>query len=428
MANALEEGLGININDETDEDSIYGQSTEDHSADVQSDGTPSKTTETSMPVASLSRERNWPESDAAAALEAQSPLSLLISANDPNQLPATPLKHGSAKISQEAPQAFHKVSPRPIDSDRDPFGTKARGFFTTFLGDTSASDDAIRATTAHSNVEDMKRLLDFQCSRFDRVAKHLLEIISRHEAQKVQYESQLTALKKDAVRREREIKRLESLLDSGCSCGFRHATDPFHVAPLRIALSSTASLEEILLGNGAGPTSKSGDNELRLSVDASPLTTPLKEKRMAMTLRRSKTMPQLHVGEVGPFAPSSPSPIVPSPDVSGLSLQFPIPKPLSVQSIASTILSSAPASSLSVPPLTSSTTVDSDISVALPTPAPLAHPATKVRQGEFFRFSNQHYTASKTTSLSDMDIHAADSYARNLNSDLGLSIGKIINP
>lgn len=413
VANALEEGLGINIGDETDEDSIYGQSTEDHSADVKHAGSNARMTET--------RGRNWLESDAAAALETQSPLSLLMSANDPTQMPPTST---TQHATEDSPQTFRKVSPRPPTSDRDLLVTKMKGTFSTLLGDTSVSDNGIRASTGPSNVEGLKQLLDFQCSRFDRVAKHLLEIISRHETQKVQYESQLSVMKKDATKKDREIKRLQHLLDAGCSCGISRATEFFRVAPLRGALSSTTSLEDHLLGNGPVP-SKSGDGEARLSCDASPLSTPMKEKRKAMTLKRSKTMPQLHGTEDGLFAPSSPSPITPSPDVSGLSLQFPIPEPLSVQSIASTILSSAPASSSSVPPLTSSTTADSETSVTLPTP--LEHPARKGSQGDYFRFSDQHYTSSKATSSSDVRFITSHSYARNLNKDHGPSIERIIH-
>ena len=127
-------------------------------------------------------------------------------------------------------------------------------------------------------------------------------------------------------------------------------------------LSAIAAMLSIVARDGATTLTQQG----RTSVEISPDLASSKEKN----LRRVRTLPDMHHGPgvgrgtghgvVPPLPTQSPS-----PDVSGvgLGLEFPLPEPLTLRSIASTLLTTANSNG-TVPALTTAPTAASGLSVA----------------------------------------------------------------
>ncbi|KAI5121904.1 hypothetical protein M0805_000233 [Coniferiporia weirii] len=228
------------------------------------------------------------------------------------------------------------------------------------------------------DVHQLRQSLDIQCARFDRLAGHLLAIIQRHQNEKVQFESQMSTLKKEARRRDREIKGLRWLISrciKRCSGGKGGLRRPVRVASMQSFLSAVSDDDdeevdlsvavEMLSRASHGHSEGDGDS----GADITPGPTPRKAKKV--DLRRVKTMPDLHTTATtredgSDYCRSSPPQQSPSPDVNvlGLGLDFPLPEPLTLPSIASTIMTSAGSSSAFVPALTTAPTAASGLSIA----------------------------------------------------------------
>ncbi|THH01078.1 hypothetical protein EW145_g6984 [Phellinidium pouzarii] len=270
--------------------------------------------------------------------------------------------------------------------------------------ETETRTEAKTETDSAITVQQLQRSLDVQCARFDRLAGQLLAIIQRHQNEKVIVENKISALEKEARRRDREIKGLRWLVARSnrrsSSQGNGGTRRPVRVASIQSFLSAAASDEEeevdlsvaVEMLSRAGRDDASqvlgkdgdgdgdGDKDERTNVD---LSTKASRKVKKIDLRRAKTMPDLHTAANGKkegsgsgsgLGPDSeytctPSPPQqsPSPDISGLGLglDFPLPEPLSLPSIASTfVTSSAGGSSAYVPALTTAPTAASGLSIA----------------------------------------------------------------
>ncbi|EJD01778.1 uncharacterized protein FOMMEDRAFT_156903 [Fomitiporia mediterranea MF3/22] len=238
----------------------------------------------------------------------------------------------------------------------------------------SSGYDNNSVTTSH-----LQQALDVQCARFDKLAGHLLQIIQRHQIEKFQLESQIVALEKEARRNKREILALRKLITYNSKMSSqeeRHSRRLVRVASMQSILSNISVNDEVvdisvvmdMLARASHrdslfspDVSKGG----RASIDLSPRLVPM--KAVKTDLRRSKTMPDLHKSSA--MTPSPVQSLLPqdvSPDVSGLGLglDFPLPEPLKLPSIASAIMSSAQGDSSSVPVLTTAPTTSSGLSLA----------------------------------------------------------------
>lgn len=310
---------------------------------------------------------------------------------------------------------------------------------------------------ASASLVKLQQSLDIQCARFDRLAKHLLDIIQRHQNEKVHLESQIATLEKEARKREREIKGLRWLMDKNkASTQDLQSRRLARVASLQSLLTNartdgkgadTSVLAEVLCSIGLDDSSvfDAKEKDSRASVELSPSIVPFGDKSIA--LRRSKTLPDLHRAGAGQGQGQSKTPPLPeqspSPDVSGLGLglDFPLPEPLKLPSIATTILSAA-GSNASVPALTTAPTATSGLSLAtsnsmdaippaLPTVAPLTpggnaskrrmNSSEKRKAGEwcpglpsYYKPSPELLSGSEPGSPSAMAAAAA-AYANNLN-------------
>ncbi|KAL5497904.1 hypothetical protein ACEPAH_2835 [Sanghuangporus vaninii] len=348
------------------------------------------------------------------ALEAQSPLSALISASvgDKDCSPSA--------ASPGRPQAREgKCDPDPLATDGKYAGnhsyaqTRAtqysRSVYLHSLGSQSREVDrldrisersvSVRQGSPHdADIRDKKRLatesnhtsspaiasqlqraLDAQNARFDKLAGHLLQIIQRHQNEKVQLESQISILQKEAHRNEREIKALRKLIaynDQNSSQEGWGSRRLVRIASMQSFLSDISIKDEevdmsvamdMLARAGRRNVLASPDisRDVRASIDLSPCPQPQKLLKN-VDLRRSKTMPDLHkvVATLPSPIPSTPRDATPDISGLGLGLDFPLPEPLKLPSIASTIMSSAKCSSTSVPALTAAPTVVSGLSLA----------------------------------------------------------------
>lgn len=319
---------------------------------------------------------------------------------------------------------------------------------------------------ASSTKEQLQQSLKIQCARFDRLAAHLLSIIQRHQNEKVNFENRITALEKEARRREREIKGLRWLLmrsNKGSVRNREGLRQPVRVASIQSFCSVAASddaivdLElavEMLSRSGKRTSSRIADDDMK-EGRASPGLLPSSKRTSRVDLRRSKTMPDLHIAPEyhsdfltppGQALPSPPQP-TPSPDVSGLGLglEFPLPEPLVLPSISTAIMSSAPASANSVPALTTAPTASSGLSMytdttyeecgppleTLPPPPSLADTSKRsgrsptAREKRMAREWRPGPSPSKSYRPSD-DLAASAAYATNLNQTLSPSIEHMI--
>ena len=309
-------------------------------------------------------------------------------------------------------------------------------------------------------VQQLQCALNVQCERFDRLAKHLLEIIHRHQNEKLQLEGQITSLEKEAKKREKEIKSLRALLrDNNPSRGKSEQRRLSRLASMQSLLSAVSNDSkdmdlslaiDILTKRGIDRCSSlySNDEDKKSSVNISPIVIPEKLEIKSI-LKRSKTMPDLHgtgIGRGAGLGPLPPTPQQsPSPDISGLGLglEFPLPEPLTFPSFSSTLTSTSGSNS-SVPALTAAPTAASGLSFAtkqstesICTPIKTARvekPSSreKRRAGEWCpdirgRYQVRCPSPSPTPSTSAMELTLASvAYANNLNKTRGPSIVQIL--
>ena len=268
----------------------------------------------------------------------------------------------------------------------------------TNYGSPSLSEGKRKLECSPEVTAQLQQSLDIQCARFDKLAGHLLQIIQRHQNEKVQLETRISGLEKENRRCEREIKALRRLLNLSAQDARSGRGRLVRVASMQSFLSNNSFQdrdEEVDIAAAAEMLSRASrkncdtnispevTKDIRASVDLSPSCTPNKDKTgTSEQLRRSKTMPDLHKVSINssvvhelanlpgsssiPTIPSAESPLLSdtSPDVSGhgLGLDFPLPAPIKLPSISSTIISSAAASNLSVPALTTAPTATSGLS------------------------------------------------------------------
>ncbi|KAL5478403.1 hypothetical protein ACEPAI_2587 [Sanghuangporus weigelae] len=234
-------------------------------------------------------------------------------------------------------------------------------------------------TSSPAITSQLQRALNAQNARFDKLAGHLLQIIQRHQNEKVQLESQISILRKEAHRNEREIKALRKLIAHSDQNSSQEGMGPrrlVRIASMQSFLSDiSVKDEEVDMSVAVDMLARAGrrnvlaspdiSRDVRASIDLSPCPQPQKMLKN-VDLRRSKTMPDLHkAAEASPSpVPSTPRDATPDMSGLGLGLDFPLPEPLKLPSIASTIMSSAKGSSTSVPALTAAPTAASVLSLA----------------------------------------------------------------
>lgn len=299
-------------------------------------------------------------------------------------------------------------------------------------------------------VARLQQSLDTQCARFDRLARHLLEIIQRHTTEKLTLETRISTLERDVRARDREAKGLRWLVDNmkkaseekrssnrlGRASSMQSLTFGTSAPDKQADLSAIAAMLSVVARDDSAVL---GDHhrkqEGRSSAEVSPDLAPSKEK----SLRRAKTLPDMHGAGVGRGSGHGPAPPMPaqspSPDISGvgLGLDFPLPEPLTLRSIASTLLSTA-GSNTTVPSLTTAPTAASGLSMAtLPSagnvPSSIStassppkrnrlNSSEKRKAGEWHPGVVAHYRPSTEHSgnniKSDLDAVPA-TYANNLN-------------
>lgn len=310
-------------------------------------------------------------------------------------------------------------------------------------------------------VARLQQSLDTQCARFDRLARHLLEIIQRHTTEKLTLETRISTLERDVRARDREVKGLRWLVDNmkkaseekrssnrhGRASSMQSLTFGTSAPDKQADLSAIAAMLSVVArDDSAVLCDHQRKQEGRSSAEVSPDLTPSKEK----SLRRAKTLPDMHGAGVGRGSGHGPAPPMPaqspSPDISGvgLGLDFPLPEPLTLRSIASTLLSTA-GSNTTVPSLTTAPTAASGMSMAtLPSAGKLPssistassppkrnrlNSSEKRKAGEWHPGVVAHYRPSTEHSVdtikSDFDAVPA-TYANNLNKGRASNITHVL--
>lgn len=411
VANVLESGLGVEIGD-SEESSYYDDSYEEKWRSTSQKAGTQGAYELDRPSDSMVDSSDLPilpgedDFDQAAfmfpkrhdntqlLLDSQSPLrALMAAANDDTDRPQTDASPPSDPAHQKA--TSHRPNGRPsfftasvdrldrISECSSPTSQISPTTEKLPVASASAAEKDAAVQSSPELTQQLQSSLDAQCARFDRLAAHMLDIIQRHQNEKIQLEARISLLEKEARRSEREIKALRQLLSQsnqraanrGGAYRLTRATsmqsflsnisfkdDDVDVS-LAIDMLSRVSALEVTRSSMA-----SKDDWALSELCISPSSTP--KKAIKAEMRRSRTMPNLRRAMLGlpPLSPLPlPSPLLVSPDISdgvGLGLDFPIPGPLNIPSISDVIITSKGTSYASIPALTAAPTAASGLSLA----------------------------------------------------------------
>ncbi|TDL19452.1 hypothetical protein BD410DRAFT_792062 [Rickenella mellea] len=180
-----------------------------------------------------------------------------------------------------------------------------------------------------------------QNARFDRLANYLLSVIQRHQTEKAQYEERIAAFEMELQKRERELKGLRWLVRNGSMAQefFDRTTslDKILSTPSDMG-DETDYLRTPLADLEAVAASISCPIKLgRSDSDHSPRIRQGQGEKPVGMLKRSNTMPEMLPGTLHKISTPETSPS--GKTFGGLGLDFPLPGPLSLSSISSTIFS-----------------------------------------------------------------------------------------
>ena len=452
VADVLQSELGVDVGDYSDDSSVYDDSMENVAAPASGKNrrilskittAPERLTSKSMPrlpdpddiasPASSSSNTYWPNVTGNGESHQKTTMQSAKNRHNANfeleaDSPLTALEENYRDL-RECNSAKNLQQDRNTPFRREEYHTPTKVRPKT-AGPSPHSNETQRYNHIEESqeIQNLRSALDRQCARFDELTGSLLEIIQRHQNEKVRYETRIQELEKELKKQAREAESLRRLLDARAgykrTSGSSHSSDDGRKGCPPVQAASRKDTT-----NSSIPCS-----------DTVQLTSLLEATR-GKTLRRSKTLPTIHPSaSENILSWPTPPERSPSPDSGAFNLEFPLPEPLSLPSISSTMLSSSlnSGSNGNVPALTAAPTAASGLSLRTEdsrrelavcggATQPLRSP-TKANQNRMTYALVKPKSGYRSSVVFDMSKEAVSSiaYANNLNKGVAPSITRLL--